>query len=81
MKHTNLILFFSIFILASFVPARAEEDAQALIQECYKKGNAYYLGGKYKEAQEQYQKALSLAAQGAETGQAKAAPRPRARIT
>ncbi len=74
MKYLKLILFFSLFIFASAAIGRAEEDAQALIQECYKKGNAYYLGGKYKEAQAQYQKALSLAAQGAQTPQAKAVP-------
>ena len=74
MKYGNLILLFSLFILASAVSARGEEDAPALIQECYKKGNEYYLAGKYKEAQGQYQKALSLAAQGAPTSQAKASP-------
>lgn len=74
MKYRNLILFFSLFIAASAAVVQAEEDAPALIQECYKKGNAYYLAGKYKEAQAQYQKALSLAARDAQTSQAKSAP-------
>lgn len=68
MKYRNRILFVGFFILTSFVPVRAEESNQTLSQECYKKGNEYYQAGKYKEAQEQYQKALSLAAKDPASG-------------
>jgi polysaccharide export outer membrane protein len=55
-----LILFLSILITPGFVYC---QDNKELARQHYQKGNTYYEVGRYKEAQEEFQKALDLLGQ------------------
>lgn len=59
-KHLILLLIIISFCWERFVYS---EDIQERVNQHYQMGNIYYQEGKYKEAQEEFQKAINLAAQ------------------
>jgi len=54
-----LLILVALFLANSAISLYAQ-DEQELLKEYYRKGNLYYQQGKYKLAQEEYQKALAL---------------------